>query len=240
MLNYTSIQKNTGCQITDIGYEYTFVPLSSSKRDGEDASSEFDAYEAGIIRQNEAIYLQAKVNCREVVDLIDKQFGPFSDAEISFYWERLKNESGNINNSFQQQMIFNLFYDRINDIDTIYGIDNGKDYIKLMLAAKEKLQRAGMIALPYIISGKVEKLVARKSVSKKEMIKMEQSSLWESVKAKYNNNEKVLQQIKSDAATLLSSSFKMIDWKNSKYDGLSIIAIPDIIIEEVLQYVLLI
>ena len=43
-LNYTSIQKNTGCQILDIGYEFGFVPLSSSKRDAESdgASSEFD------------------------------------------------------------------------------------------------------------------------------------------------------------------------------------------------------
>lgn len=41
-LNYTSVIKNTKCQITDITYEYSFVPLSSSKRDGEDATSEFD------------------------------------------------------------------------------------------------------------------------------------------------------------------------------------------------------
>lgn len=41
-LNYTSVNKNTKCQITDIGYEFSFVPLSSSKRDGEDATSEFD------------------------------------------------------------------------------------------------------------------------------------------------------------------------------------------------------
>lgn len=43
-LNYTSIQKNTNCQILDIGYEFGFVPLSSSKRDADSdgASSEFD------------------------------------------------------------------------------------------------------------------------------------------------------------------------------------------------------
>ncbi len=43
-LNYTSIQKNTGCQILDIGYEFGFVALSSSKRDADsdNASSEYD------------------------------------------------------------------------------------------------------------------------------------------------------------------------------------------------------
>ena len=31
-MNYSSIINNTGFQITDIGFEYTFIPLSSSKR----------------------------------------------------------------------------------------------------------------------------------------------------------------------------------------------------------------
>lgn len=41
-LNYTSIQKSNKFQVTDIAYEYSYIPLSSSKRDGEDNASEFD------------------------------------------------------------------------------------------------------------------------------------------------------------------------------------------------------
>lgn len=41
-LNYTSIQKSNKFQVTDIGYEYNYIPLSSSKRDGEDNASEMD------------------------------------------------------------------------------------------------------------------------------------------------------------------------------------------------------
>lgn len=41
-LNYTSIQKSNKFQITDIAYEYSYVCLSSSKRDGEDNASEMD------------------------------------------------------------------------------------------------------------------------------------------------------------------------------------------------------
>lgn len=40
-MNYSSIINNTGFQITDIGFEYSFIPLSSSKRD-EDNLSDFD------------------------------------------------------------------------------------------------------------------------------------------------------------------------------------------------------
>lgn len=41
-LNYTSIQKSNKFQVTDIAYEYSYIPLSSSKRDGEDNASEMD------------------------------------------------------------------------------------------------------------------------------------------------------------------------------------------------------
>lgn len=43
-LNYKSILRNTGFQILDIEYEYSFVSLSSSRRD-EDLNSEFDKFE---------------------------------------------------------------------------------------------------------------------------------------------------------------------------------------------------
>jgi hypothetical protein len=53
IVNYTSIIKNTGCQILDISYEYGFIALSSSRREGEDNTSELDKYESTQIRQNE-------------------------------------------------------------------------------------------------------------------------------------------------------------------------------------------
>lgn len=42
-MNYSSIINNTGFQITDIGFEYSFIPLSSSKRD-DDNQSDFDKH----------------------------------------------------------------------------------------------------------------------------------------------------------------------------------------------------
>ena len=41
-LNYTSIQKSNVFQVTDISYEFSYIPLSSSKRDGEDNASDMD------------------------------------------------------------------------------------------------------------------------------------------------------------------------------------------------------
>ena len=42
---YKSILRNTGFQVLDIEYEFSFVSLSSSRRD-EDLNSEFDKFES--------------------------------------------------------------------------------------------------------------------------------------------------------------------------------------------------
>ena len=52
-LNYTSIQKSNKYQVTDIQYEFSYVPLSSSKREGEDNTSDFDRFEATTSKADE-------------------------------------------------------------------------------------------------------------------------------------------------------------------------------------------
>ena len=52
-LNYTSIQKSNKYQVTDIQYEYSYVSLSSSKREGEDNASDFDRFESNLTKADE-------------------------------------------------------------------------------------------------------------------------------------------------------------------------------------------
>jgi hypothetical protein len=96
-----------------------------------------------------------------------------------------------------------------------------------------------MIVLPYIISGKVEKVVGRKSVNKKELVKLESSPYYDMIMKKYRN-EKIVKNILSMIATIISSDFSIIDYYNHEIDGRHIDTVPDIIIEEVLMYTLLI
>ena len=56
-LNYKSILRNTGFQVLDIEYEYSFVSLSSSKRD-EDLNSEFDKFESFLSKADESLLVQ--------------------------------------------------------------------------------------------------------------------------------------------------------------------------------------
>ena len=254
-LNYTSIQKNNKYQVTDIMYELNYVQLNSAAGDGEDAASDLDKFEANLIKVNEALYLQAKINCQETMKRIEKLYGPFDEDEINFYRKELRNDNGEIMNGFQKQMVFNLFYKYFGDTQSINAI-NSTDYIKLMISAKRMLLKSNMVFLPYILSGKVDKIVGRKSLNKKEYSRMEISPNYQAVVDKYKN-DKIIRMLFGTIATIVTSEFRVIDFdKNNKNPGLScngdrilytgpahgkrINVETDIIIEESLLYIMLI
>ena len=236
-LNYTSIQKNNNNQITDISYEYNFIALSSSNRD-ENNISDFDKHESNFIKQNEALYLQMKCNAHETMKKIEEQFGPFDMREVMFYNKELSIDKNHPINKFQKQLIFNLFYKYFGDTDSIYNI-NTIDYVKLLIAAKKMLQNSYMVLLPYIISGKLEKYISRKTVNKKEMIKIQSSPYYELLYKRYRN-EKAVKQILSIIATIISSNWRIIDYHDKELHGKVIDILPDFVIEEVMAYALLI
>lgn len=237
-LNYTSIQKSNKYQVTDIQYEYSYVPLSSSKRDGEDNTSDFDRFEATTTKASESAYLQVKYNCEYVMKKIENMFGPFDPKEIEFYKKMMRNINGEIINNFQKQLVFNLFYKYFNDTVSINGI-NEDDYVKLIIAARRMLKNNAMSFLPYIVSSKVEKIVSRKTLNKKELSEMESSQYYPLVKEKFKN-DKILHQILGTIATIITSNFSVIDYNDPEINGIPINVETRIIIEETLIYVLLI
>ena len=237
-LNYTSIQKSNKFQVTDIQYEYSYVSLSSSKREGEDNVSDFDRFEANLTKADESTYLMIKYNYEYIMKSIEAQWGPFSEEEINFYKKELTNSNGEIINNFQKQLVFNIFYKYFGDTVSIKSINND-DYIKLIISAKRMLKNSSMGFLPYIISGKVNKIVSRKSLNKKEIAEMESSQYYNYVVDKFKN-PKILQQILGTIATIITSSFSVIDPFDPQLNGTPIVVESRIIIEETLLYTLLI
>ena len=237
-LDYSSIQRSNKYQITDISYEYSYISLSSSKRDGEDSSSEFDRYEANLTKADESLYLQSRINCQYTMQTIERQWGPFDEKEIDFYIKQLQNSNMEIVNGFQKQLIFNLFYKYFGDTTSISAI-NIRDYVKLMLAAKKMLTNAKMAYLPLIVSGKVNKIVSRKALNKKEQLEMESSQFYPYIQEKYQNN-KISLQILGTIATLITSSFSILDYNHPDLNGKQLLVESKIIIEEALLYILLI
>lgn len=220
-----------------IKYEFNYTILSSSHRD-EDLNSDFDKFESYLIRQDESLYLQSKCACQETMNSIENMFGPFDYDEVEFYINYLQEDNSQIINSFQKQLIFNIFYKYFGDTVTINAI-NSIDYVKLMLAAKKILESYNMVILPYIISSKVVRIPKKKSINKKELLKITTSPLWEQIKSKYKN-EKIEEEILGQIGVILSSEFKIIDYENESLHGKTIDCISDIVTEEFLMYVLMI
>lgn len=195
-------------------------------------------FESQLSKQDEGLYLQNKVNCEETMKMIELMYGPFSDDEIDFYINKLSKDGTFTINSFQEDLVFNLFYKYFGDTISIKAI-NQRDYIKLIIAAKKLLELNGLIIMPYIISSKVKRLITRKSVNKKELSKLQSSPFYQLVLDKYKN-PKIENQILSMIAGILSSEFEIIDFYDDELDGRLVETNIDLLLEEVLMYVLLI
>ena len=220
-----------------IEYEYSFVSLSSSRRD-EDLNSEFDKFESFLQKQDESLLVQNQVAANDAMNQIRLMYGPFEDEEILYYKRRLSDGAKCTVNSFQRDLVFNLFYKYFSDPNSANAI-NLDDYVTLIVAAKRILEASGMVLLPYIVSSKVIRLASRKNINKKELTKLESSPLWSMIKNKYRN-EKIEKHILSIIAVILSSEFEIIDPEDLELDGQRIAVIPELICEEVLMYISLV
>lgn len=208
--------------------------MSSSKRDAEN-NSEFDKFESYLTKQNEALYIQNKVNCHESMKNIEMLFGPFDQKEIDFYTDALTVDNVFTINSKQREWIFNLFYKYFGDTNSIYAI-NREEYVKLVIAAKRMLQSNNMVQLPYILSGKFIRIVPRKIVNKKDKNKLLCSPYYKLITEKYKNS-KIMDSIDTIIATILASEFEMIDYNEPLIHGRKVDVFTEYICEEILLYV---
>lgn len=222
----------------DIEYEFAFFSLSSSNRD-EDLNSDLDKFESFLRKDDSALYLQNSVACRASMQQIEMIYGPFDDEEVKFYYNALSEGNDTIPiNSFQKDLVFNLFYKHFVDPSTM-NLINVMDYVKLIIAARRILEDAGMVLLPHIISSKVTHLATRKNINKKEYIKLEMSDLYQQIKDKYRS-DKIEKHILGLIATTMSSDFQAIEPDDPELNGKRLQIIPELILEEIPQYISLI
>ena len=195
-----------------------------------------------------ALFVINAVNAEMTMKKIDSLYGPFNQDEIDFYIKELGDYDATIN-PFQKKLIFNLFYKYFGNTVSANAI-NRIDYIKLMITAKRLLKSQCMVMLPYIISSRVDKIIGRKSVNKKDLVKIQSSPLYQVVLQKYQepnmggdhdpDDNRIIKEILGMVATVLSSDFTIIDYEDPNLNGKKIEIIPDIIIEEFLMYILLV
>jgi hypothetical protein len=247
MYNFTSI-RNTAIQYAvGIAYEYDLVPLSSSKRDGEDSTSQFDKFEATLGKADEAKFLHNTAVAYTVMRNIESHYGPFPQDMINFYKKELGRGAKPVINSFQYKLITNFFGKLFGSVLPMKTI-NLDEYIELMISAKKNLIAQNFCILPEIIAGRVVKLSTRTVLSKKHEDMLTSSEHWAQIRHKYMDNQVILSRIKADFAALISSDFQLIHYdqttgKGDQYNGQPIIINSSIsyrIVEEFLLYELMV
>lgn len=234
--NITSVRNNIKYNISDISYEYDYISLNSTKRDGEDNTSQYDKFEAHLVKTDEGLLIQNDFRANKVMDYIIARYGPFNADEINFYRSELIKNGRPLINKFQQNLINNMFYKYFGDTNSINSI-NADQYIILMIAAKKILLGNGMRLLPYIIASNIVQISTRTSLCKKELIKLEQSEYYNVILLKYSGDERKIKQTLSLIATILSSKFTIIDYYDRSINGMDIKIESDILIDEVLRYI---
>lgn len=238
--NYDAIGREVKYKVVDAPYEFQMASVSSSERD-EDNNSEADKFEAHIAKIDESMVIQSNVNCRHTMETIKRKYGPFDEGEIVFYMHELSKEGKPIKNQFQFNLVMYPFFKEFKDIQAARMISN-RDYVICMLAVKKMLFSNGQSLLPYIIAGKVERLVSRKNVNRKITQRIGISESYPKVVAKYGNKKIQDEGIFALISKILSSKFTYINYRNREEHGqvIPIQPLPEKLCEEVLQYVMMI
>ena len=236
--NYNAINRDIKFKVTGVPYEYGFVMLSSSIRD-DDNNSECDKFEAHAAKLNEATMIQTIVNCKSTMARIELKYGPFDENEILFYREQMKKDGKFVVNNLQKTLITYLFAKEFDDPQAVKIVEI-RHYIILVIAARRLLESYNMFQLPYMIGGKVNRIVTKKNINKKELQKIKASKYFPLIHEKYNNEKIENTVIFSLIAQILSSEYQVIDYYHPENNGLPINIIPDIVNDEICRLVMLI
>lgn len=236
--NYNAINRDIKFRVTDVPYEYSFVVLSSTIRD-DDNNSECDKFEAHAVKLNEAIFIQTITNTKKTMERIELKYGPYDEKEILFYYKEMSRNGKFVVNSLQKILVDYLFAKEFEDTQAV-RIVNIKQYIMLIITARRLLASYKMFQLPYMIGGKVNRVVNRKNINKKEIEKIKQSKYYPFIHEKYNNEKIEQDVILGLIAQILSSEFQTIDYYNRENNGLTLHVVPDIISEEICRFIMLI
>ena len=91
-----------------------------------------------------------------------------------------------------------------------------------------------------MIGGRVNRIVTKKTINKKELQKFMASKFYPLIHQKYNNEKIEQDVIPSLVAQILSSEFQSVDYYHPENNGIILHPIPDIVLEEVSRFIMLI
>ena len=233
-LIYNAIRKNLGYNVTDNQYEYEYVKVGGNLKNN---ANEFDKFEIYVTNTSEATLIYSMANSEYIIDFLSNKYN-IENRLINHYYKELTENGNNMINPFQEKLIFSLFYKYYGECWSIKN-SNSIDYIRLMLIAREMLRYEKLFLLAEVISSKIVSMSSRKDLNKKEKLMLESSEVYHNVLNKYNYDERIVTDIRSIIATVITSEFQIIDPDSDNY-GKILTIIPEVIIYQILSYINLI
>lgn len=229
--NSVIIDKQLGYFIME-KYDHTMVELSS-KKDSEGLSG-LDKLEMNTFKIDESLVILSDINIKNTIKKIRNSMNiELPKEEIQYYKEHHQI------NKFQVQLV-NYYYAKYFGGYRDLNLLTRKQYLKLLVLLKRRLQFQGLIYLPQIITGNVEKLNKRVVQNSKFLAKIENSTIYQTlVEDKFSTLEELNKSnmIIGLLSTIMNSKFTLVDYDMPDRLGEPIeIANTDIVSDEFLSF----
>jgi hypothetical protein len=229
--NSVVIDKQLGYFIIE-PYDHTMVELSG-KKDSEGLSG-LDKLEMNSYKIDESLVILSNINIKNTIKKIKKSMNvDIPKEEIQFY-----KENHNIN-KFQVQLVYYYYAKHFGGYRDL-NLLTRKQYLKLLVLLKRRLQFQGLVYLPQILTGNVEKLNKRTIQNAKFLMKIENSAIYQTL---VNEKFSTLEELKKSnlilnlLSTIINTTFTIVDYDNQDKLGEKLeIANPDILSDEFLSF----
>ena len=214
-------------------FNMNFKEINTDK--DSEGLSYLDKLEMSAIKMDENIILLSEVNINNSIKRIKRDNRiKISKEEIKFYTSNFKV------NRISKNLIFyyySKYFGGFNDLNHI----NLKQYIKLMILMKRKMEFIGYRYLPQIITANVEGRINSRTIHNAKFIeRIENSSIYQNIR---NEKFKTINDLdKGDLlinilSTLVNTQFTYVDFDNQELNGKAIEMDLDVLSQEFLDFV---
>lgn len=230
--NSVVLDKQLGFFLSE-DYKQNRVELTS-KKDPDSGLSGLDKLEMNLTKIDESASVMSDLNIKSTIKKIKKKMNIcIPKEEIEFYIDNHKMHK------FQTQLVFYYYAKYFNGYRDL-NLLTRKQYMKLLVLLKRRLQIQGNVYLPQILSGNIENRINTRTIQNtKFLTKIENSSVYQSLIAdKFStlndlNKSNVIINLLS---TILNTSFTIADYDNLDKTGEVLEINPDILSDEFLNF----
>jgi hypothetical protein len=212
-------------------YPYTLYELSSVKN--EEGLSGIDKLEMNSNKIDESLIILSNINIKKTIKKIKNKMNmEIPKEEIEYYMKH------HTPHKFQVQLVF-YFYAKYFGGHKDLNLLTKKQYYKLLVYLKRRLQIYGATYLPQILTGNISgKINSRTIQNTKFLMKIEGSSLYKKMEEKFStvlemNKTNLILQLLS---TILNTTFTIVDYDNPEKIGEVIEVNFDIVSDEFLNF----